>query len=213
MAELLVMLNDPNIIYLFLIAGLWLGISAIYIPGTGIIETLAFVVLAIGFFALIQAEPMIWATILLVVGSVLVVLLPFAGARWGNFAEVGLALQIVGGYFLLGAGEISVWLILGSMTIALLYNRALLLPTLRVQRERKKEEERGLIGQEGRVVMPLDPVGTVYVGKQLWSARSIDPLPEETRVVVVAQHGLTLTVEKAKRGATDPLLMNQQDAI
>ncbi|MEL7435178.1 MAG: NfeD family protein [Chloroflexota bacterium] len=50
----------------------------------------------------------------------------------------------------------------------------------------------------GRVVKDLDPVGTVYVNKELWRARSPVHLTRDTPIMVIGQQGLELQVEKAK---------------
>jgi membrane-bound serine protease (ClpP class) len=55
-----------------------------------------------------------------------------------------------------------------------------------------------IVGMEGNVQAPLDPTGTVHVGKESWSARETNnaALPRGTRVKVIGKEGLTLIVEK-----------------
>jgi membrane-bound ClpP family serine protease len=46
----------------------------------------------------------------------------------------------------------------------------------------------------------LSPLGTVYVGRESWSARTRDgsAVGRNTKVLVVGQEGLTLIVEKVE---------------
>ena len=52
-------------------------------------------------------------------------------------------------------------------------------------------------GSIGEVRHPLDPIGSVYVGGEEWSARSADDqvMPRGTPVRVVSREGLTVIVE------------------
>jgi len=45
---------DPNLVYLGLIAGLWVAVAAVYMPGTGIIEVAAFAICGIAIFCLVN---------------------------------------------------------------------------------------------------------------------------------------------------------------
>ena len=56
-----------------------------------------------------------------------------------------------------------------------------------------------VVGETGRVEADLDPVGTVYVGRESWTARERNgaKLARGQEVRVVGQEGLTLIVEKA----------------
>jgi membrane-bound serine protease (ClpP class) len=56
----------------------------------------------------------------------------------------------------------------------------------------------GVVGLVGAVQADLAPLGTVYVGRESWSARSRDgsPIERDEKVRIVGQEGLTLIVEK-----------------
>jgi membrane-bound serine protease (ClpP class) len=187
---------DPNLVYILLIAGLWLGVLAMYIPGTGFAELFA-LVLILGSLLLLSTMPINWiALVILVLGVSGFLLLPFFGESWGRYAVLGLALQGVGGYYLFPNQAVSILLIGASLVFGLVYYYKVLVPVLASQNQKREDEI--IIGSQGRVVKELDPVGTVYVKKELWRARSEEPLAKDTLVVVVAQDGLELRVEKAK---------------
>ncbi len=61
-----------------------------------------------------------------------------------------------------------------------------------------------MTGAMGVVIQPLSPRGVIRIGNELWAAESRDGTVEiGTRVLVVQQHGLLLTVTKA--GDAPPL--------
>jgi len=190
---------DPNFVYIALVLGLWIGVTAVYIPGTWLPEVGSLLLITGSLFVL-TALPTNWVAVLVMVSGVAAfVLLPFFGENYTKFAEVGLVLQALGGYFLFEGAQVSLIVIIVTVILGLLYNRLVLIPTLRNSRTYNEyDESNEVIGVRGRVVKPLDPVGTIYVNKELWRARSEEYLPADTPVIVIAQDGLELIVEKTK---------------
>ncbi len=189
---------SPNILYLALLLGLWIGVTAIYIPGTGIAEASS-AILIFGALYVLANLPSNWlAVFLMVVGITGFLVGPLFSSRWAQFAEAGLLLQALGGYFLINDRPVSPLLILITSIFSVLYYRLVLLPVLRAN-QRPKDDGQNLIGAVGRVVAPLKPTGTVQVAGELWTARSKDFLEKDTEIVVIGQRGLELVVEKAKR--------------
>ncbi len=192
-------LLDPNLIYLALVAGLWIGVTAVYIPGTGIPEITSLVLLVGSLVILGSLATAWWAVAALFLGVSMFLLLPFFGEKYGRFAEVGLIGQVIGGWFLFQDQSISPVVIAVTVILSLLYNRFVIIPTMRNQRHYNEyDESNAVIGIRGRVVKDLDPVGTIYVNKELWRARSSEDLSRDTSVMVVGQDGLELIVEKSK---------------
>jgi membrane-bound ClpP family serine protease len=190
---------DPNFIYITLLAGLWIGITAIYIPGTGLPE-IGSIVLIVSSLLALTLFPANWLAVGLVVfGVSTFLILPFFGEIWARFAEAGLIFQAIGGIFLFEGKSVSPLLIGFTLILGVAYSRFVLIPIMHRQHNRTEYDEANqVLGIRGRVVKDLNPVGTIYVNKELWRARSDEYLAKDTNVMVIAQDGLELIVEKAK---------------
>ncbi len=58
----------------------------------------------------------------------------------------------------------------------------------------------GMIGEQGKVVKPLTPVGVITIKGEYWSAKSVDDSIEaDENVEIVGMEGLTLMVKRKGR--------------
>lgn len=194
-------LIDPNIVYLLLVFGLWLGVTAAYMPGSGVIEVLAGLML-IGAIVILTEQPTNWvAVILIVVGVLSFIVVPFLKQQLALLSMGGLLLQAVGGWLMFEGQTVSPVIIALTVGIALVYHRFGLMPILAKVREQAavSQDNTNVVGAYGRVVKALDPTGTVNVRGELWTATSQDKTlnPGDT-VLVIEQEGLQLFVEGVK---------------
>ncbi len=192
---------DPNIVYLGLIVALWSVVTIVYSPGTIIGEIIS-AALTIATLAMLVNMPTNWlAVILVVIGVSGFLALPFVSVRFARFADFGLLLQIAGGLMLFREGpQVSLVIVLATVLVAWVYHRFVLMPALRLHAKSASDDEASrLIGMRGRVTRAIDPVGTVYVNGESWTARSPEAIDVNTEIVVVRKAGLELFVEKAKR--------------
>ena len=191
---------DPNIVYIALVFGLWLGVTATYMPGTGLLEVLAAAGI-IGALALLGNMPTNWgAVIVLVLGVLSFMVMPFLQQQLVPLAVGGLLLQAVGGWFMFDGVSVSPFIVALTVLLPLAYHRYALLPILEKARTRPMmDEDDALIGARGRVVKALDPTGTVQVRGELWTARSDRPLQSGDEIIVIEREGLNVFVEGIKR--------------
>jgi membrane-bound serine protease (ClpP class) len=197
---------DPNVVYLVLLMGLWVGITAAYVPGTGVIEILAVIILVVA-LVIMASMPTNWgAVLLLVLGVLSFLLVPFLSPRLAILAQGGLILQAVGGALLFGQGLSVSWLVIGiTIAMALAYHNFALLPLLRRIRQQKAviDDNGQLIGTFGRATTAFNQSGSSYVGSvnvrsEQWTAYSEKPLVAGDEVVVLERDGLQLIVEGLK---------------
>lgn len=196
---------DPNWIYLALVISLWIGVTAAYIPGTGVIEVIAALGMIGSIIVLVQMPTNWLAVMLLVVGISSFIVMPFIQHRLAALAVGGLALQGIGGLLLFDGMSVSPFVILLTLLIPLAYHQWVLLPMLKsINRQPVTERDDLLIGAVGRVTKDVDPIGTINVNSELWTATSDEFLKAGDRVMVVGRSGLQLVVEKVKRQEANP---------
>lgn len=193
---------DPNLAYVVVVVGMWLAVTAVYMPGTGFFEFVALVIL-VGGLILLLSLPTNWlALLLLIIGVLSFILIPFFSMPHAPLAIVGLAMQGAGGLFLFEGQAVSPMVLAFTLAISLVYHQFVLMPTLRrlqTVNEQPIEREDRMIGLRGRVTKPIDPIGAVQVDSELWTATSSEMLTEGTSIVVIGREGLSLIVEPLKR--------------
>lgn len=191
---------DVNVVYLALIATLWLGVTATYVPGTGLLEVLS-AAIAIGAVYMLSSLPTNWgAVIVLIVGVLSFIVMPFLNRQLTALAVGGLVLQGIGSLFMFNGLQVSPVIIALILVLSLAYHRYVLIPTLEKSRlQPLVDDDTSLIGARGRVVSTIDPVGTVNVRGELWTANSDHPLQAGEEVVVVERDGLNIFVEGVKQ--------------
>lgn len=199
------LITEPNLVYLILVVGLWIAVTAAYVPGTGVLELAALGALVL-IILILQAMPVNWfAVLLLVIGVLSFLLIPFLNQRWARVAELGLVPQIAGGLFLFDGMQVSWLLIAVTVGISLVYHRFALMPLLAKARHQGAviDDNGQLVGAPGRVVRAFERsgrnyIGTVNVNGEQWTAASIKPLDSGDEIVVVERDGLQLAVEGIK---------------
>jgi membrane-bound serine protease (ClpP class) len=193
-------LLDPNVAYLFLLAGVLLGLMAIISPGTGIFEIGAFFCLALAGYAVYNLSFNLWALIVLVLS-----VFPFVYAIQKPKREWFLALSIlglvVGSVFLFASDgwQPAVNLLLAAVS-SILYTGLLWIvtqKTLQASRIKPSHDLSTLVGQIGEAKTRIQAEGSVQVAGELWSARSEKSIPNGSPVKVVDREGFVLVVEKS----------------
>lgn len=192
---------DANILYLGLIIALWVGVTAAYVPGTGLLEVGAAVGMGICLIFLAEMPTNWMAVLVLVLGVGGFIVMPFLKQQYAALAVIGLALQATGSVGLFNGGtSVSLFLIAVTLVIQFAYHQLILTPMLKVAyREPVVNKDDLLVGSVGKVVKDIDPVGTVNVNSEMWTATSDRRIKAGEEIVVVERKGLQLTVESLKR--------------
>jgi len=195
----------PNLLYLVLVAGIWIAALAVVSPGTGVLELLALVTLGAAGLGTLVAPLNSWALLLLTAGAVFFVL----SLRFIK-PEIGLLLSAlafsIGSTFLFQPAEgiVAVHPVL-ALVVSLLtigYFWLAVRNTLLAQRSRPTIDLSRVIGAIGEVRTPLDPQGSIYALGELWTAHSDTPVQPGEYVRVLAREGLILSVEPSEHEKT-----------
>ena len=194
---------NPNIVYLLLVTGLFIGVLALFSPGTGLLEGGAVLVMVFagwGVYNNLNAINL-WALIVLAIGVVPFVL---AMRKQRNLIFLGIAIAAfeLGSVYLFKPEawwKPAVNPILAGITIivtglflwiagAKVIEAELQPPTHTLDR---------LIGQVGEAKTAIHAEGTAQVAGEQWSACSDEAIPAGMLVRVIRMDGFTLKVEKA----------------
>jgi membrane-bound serine protease (ClpP class) len=190
------LLTNPNVVYVLLIIGLWAAAAAFYVPGTGLLEVSAVVCLVLAIAGLTQLPVNVVGVILIVVAGLLFIV----DLKVHSVAlAVGAAVSLVlGSVFLFppsdSALRLSPWLIGGVTLASVGFFGVAISAAMRAQRLRAKVTAETIVGQRGVVTTPIDPVGTVQVHSELWTAVADEPIGAGEEVEVTALEGLRVRV-------------------
>jgi membrane-bound serine protease (ClpP class) len=190
------LLTNPNVVYVLLIIGLWAAAAAFYVPGTGLLEVAAVVCLVLAIAGLTQLPVNVVGVILIVVAGLLFII----DLKVHSVAlAVGAAVSLVlGSVFLFPPSEgtlrLSPWLIGGVTLASFGFFGVALFAAIRAQRLRARMTAETIVGRRGVVTTPIDPVGTVQVHSELWTAVADEPIGAGEEVEVTALEGLRVRV-------------------
>jgi len=193
-------LLDPNIAYLFLLAGLLLVLMAIVTPGTGLLELGAFFCLVLAGYAAYNRLINWWAIAILILS-----IIPFVYAirrpKQGWPLALSILGMVVGSVFLFATNgfQPAVNPLLALVTSVLFagFLWIAVQKTLQASREIPSHDLSNLVGQIGEAKTRILTEGTVQVDGELWSARSEKRIPNGSLVKVVGREGFVLVVEKS----------------
>ena len=193
----------PNLIYLLLMAGVWLAAMALASPGTGLLELAALAVLVVAGLGTLRLPLDLWALLVIALGAA-----AFGAALRAHRTQIWLVLSALllsaGSAFLFGlpAWRPTVHPLL-AVTVSVLtvgFFRFAVGRGILSQRARPRHDPDAVLGQVGEARTSLDPLGSVYVGGELWSARCESPVAAGASVRVRGREGLVLIVEPVRDG-------------
>ena len=203
--EVLQLLVNPTIAYLLLLLGI-VGIAIeLFSPGAIIPGTVGLVSLLLGAYGSAQLTVDVAGVALLIIGVILIIVEAHTPTH-GIVGAVGVVALAASGLLLFDTGseelEVSVPVVI---TVGVLLGGFLAFATQRAMAARRGPVHTGweeMIGAEGTVRVPLDPVGQVFVEGALWRAKLADGAEDAAdrvrehgaRVRIEAVEGLTLRV-------------------
>jgi len=198
-------LMDPNVAFLLLA----IGAFALYVefnhPGAVVPGTVGVVFILVAAFAL-NLLPTRFAALVLILASFALFAAEAKFATHGVLTIGGITLLTLGGLLLVDSPipEMRVHLLTAlAVSIPLgLITAFLMTIALKARRNKVVTGAQGLVGEPGVAQTALTPQGKVFVHGELWDATASSPLPIGQLVVVRRIDGLILQVEPL--GATPP---------
>jgi membrane-bound serine protease (ClpP class) len=199
--DLLELLVNPTIAYLLLTAGFAGIVFEFFNPGMVAPGVLGAIALLLGFYGTAQLPVNAVGVLLFFVAIVLFVLELKIGGH-AVFAVGGIAALIASGLLLFNTGSSAFSVDVPVVIVAAaLLGGLVLFAVSKALQARHRHVSTGweeMVGLEGRVRVPFEPTGQIFVQGALWRARLSDPSAEAPavgdRVRVDSVDGLTLSV-------------------
>ena len=200
--------GDPNVIGLLLTFGALGLFVELLSPGLivpGVVGGLAMIV---GLVAL-GTLPFNWAGIVLLALAAVLIFLEIQAPGLGFLGVGGVIAFVLGSLLLFSVGEpdlpgapvvrISLWLVAVLSGLMAFFALFMVGAVVRTRKMKYDQGGKGLVGQTGKVLTALSPVGTVQLSSETWSAVSSEEeeIGAGEKVEVVEVDGLTIKVRKA----------------
>jgi len=193
-------LLNPNLVYLFIIGGFSLAFLAILAPGTGILEIAALFVLILAGWGIFNLPINYWALAVLIVG-VFPPVIALRKTKNKVFLIISVVSLVVGSAFLLkGERWYSLAISPGlAIVVSILMGGFFWIvtqKTLEADAAPPTHDLSTLIGAIGEAKSEIHQEGSVQVNKELWTARSNQPIEAGAKIRVIDREGFILVVEK-----------------
>lgn len=204
--QALLIVTDPNIVFLLITIGVQALIFEITSPGGWVAGFIGVVFLALATYGL-GILPVNWFGLLFIATSFVLFILDIKAPTHGGLTAAGIGSLIVGALVLFNTPvtpsfqHVSVPLVIGVSVVSGALFFGILMIAVRAQRAPIRVGQESMGGRAGIARTDLTPKGSVQVGGELWSAELEDStsyLPAGTRVEVIKVDGLRVIVRKAE---------------
>jgi membrane-bound serine protease (ClpP class) len=205
--QTLLIVTDPNIVFLLITIGVQAIIIEISSPGGWVAGFMGVVCLGLATYGL-GILPVNWFGLLFIVTSFVLFILDIKAPTHGALTAAGIGSLIVGALVLFNTPvtpsfqHVSVPLVVGISLVSGGIFFVIMMIAVRAQRIPIRTGEESMSGRTGTARTDLTPKGSVQIGGELWSAElekdDGTKLPAGTRVVVVRVDGLRVIVRKAE---------------
>ena len=207
-------LLNPNVGYILLVLGVSLAIMATFVPGTGILELGAVILLLLAGVYMVVLPVNYWALGLLILGIVPFI---FAVRRSDKYIYLILSIAaiVIGSTFLFkgvgGLTAVNPFLALIVSTIMVLYFWFVGRKMQEVLRITPTHDINRLVGQVGMAKTDIQEEGSVQIAGELWSGHSQRLITSGSQVRVISVDGLILTVEPVQPNGARSGSLNEPD--
>jgi membrane-bound serine protease (ClpP class) len=204
--QLLLIVTDPNIVFLLITIGVQAIIIEISSPGGWVAGFIGVCCLGLATYGL-GILPVNWFGLLFIVTSFVLFILDIKAPTHGALTAAGVGSLIAGSLVLFNTPvtpsfqHVSVPLVVGVSIVSGAIFFGIMMIAIRAQKTPVRTGEESMVGRYGIARTILNPKGSVQLGGELWSAELEEgaiKLPAGTRVEVIKVDGIRLVVRKAE---------------
>ena len=198
--EILSLISDPNVAYVLLLLGMFGILFELYNPGGVLPGIIGVICLIVAFYAM-NALPVNYAGVGLIIFSVILFVLEIKIASHGALALGGIISLLLGSMMLIKPDSsfdvvrLSWSVILFSVVLTAVFFFVVIGIGLKAQQLKPVTGIQGMIGERGKALTDLSPAGDVLVHGERWHAVAEGgPIAEGEIVEVIRVDNLTLHV-------------------
>ncbi|MDL1912438.1 hypothetical protein FBQ81_17385 [Chloroflexi bacterium CFX6] len=192
-------LLNPNVAYLFLLAGVLLAMLSLATPGSGFLEAGALICIALAGYGIYNLSFNWWALTLIGL-SIVPFVYSLQRPKRELYLGISIVVLVVGSIFLFpGAGggpAVNLFVAFAASVLVAGFLWIAVGKSLQAAHARPAHDIDGLIGQIGEAKTRIHDEGSVQVAGELWSARSDKVIAAGSSIRVVRREGFVLIVEK-----------------
>jgi membrane-bound serine protease (ClpP class) len=192
-------LLDPNIAYLFLLAGVLMAMLALATPGTGFFEVGAFFSIVLAGYGIYNLSFRWWA-LLLIVLSMVPFIYSIQKPKRELYLGVSIVTLVIGSIFMFpsenGAPAVNLFIAFFASALVAGFLWIAVGKSIQAAHARPSHDLDGLLGKIGEAKTKILEEGSVQVAGELWTARSEKPIKAGSSVRVLRREGFVLIVEK-----------------
>ncbi|MCX8062302.1 MAG: nodulation protein NfeD [Anaerolineales bacterium] len=201
--QILSILTNPNVVFLLLTIGVQAIIIELYSPGGWVAGVIGVVCVALAMYGL-GVLPVNWFGIIFIIVAFILFILELNTPTFGGLTIAGVASLIIGALVLFNSPgvpsfqRISIPLVVVTSSVLGVLFVGVLLFAMRAQRVPVQMGIESVIGKQGEVKAEINPVGSVQVGGELWTAElqpGQKPISAGSRVEIIGKHGIRLHVK------------------
>lgn len=194
-------LSNPNIAYMLMFLGFYGLFFELSNPGAILPGIVGAISLILAFYSL-QALPVNYAGLLLILLSIVLFILEIKVTSYGALTLGGIISLVLGSMMLIESPapymKISFYVILPAAIATAAFFIFLVGAGIKAQKKKPTTGKEGLIGETGIAESDIKGEGKVFVHGELWEAYSSEEIKRGSEIVITGVEGLKLTVE-AKR--------------
>ncbi len=201
--QILSILTNPNIVFLLLTIGVQAIIIELYSPGGWVAGFIGVVCVALAMYGL-GVLPVNWFGLIFIILAFVLFILELNTPTMGGLTLAGVASLIVGALVLFNSPgvpsfqRISVPLVVITSSVLGVLFVGILIFALRAQKAPVQMGIESIIGKQGEVKTEINPIGSVLVAGELWTAElqpGQKPISAGSRVEITGKQGIRLFVK------------------
>jgi membrane-bound serine protease (ClpP class) len=200
--EILSVLINPNVAYIFMMLGMYGLLFEITHPGSWIPGIVGLICLIVAFYAF-QTIPTNYAGLGLILIAFILFIAEAFVTSFGLLTLGGVVCMVLGSLFLIDSPfefmQVSLKVVVPFVGATAAIAFFLVSLAVRAQRQGAVTGVEGHVGGQATAASDLNPSGKIFFSGEYWDADSEDPVKKDERVEIIKIEGMRVKVKKSNK--------------